>query len=89
MAFEPCCTDRTIAEAAGEFVYLRDYDGWALVEGPRRWMTFKAAYLLSARGGTGHEGEFFSWDCCPWCGSDLPKPEDREAWQADGSDDQN
>ncbi len=48
--FEPCCTDRAIAEAAAEFVYLRDYDAWAFVEGPRRRMTAYHAYLLSDRG---------------------------------------
>ncbi len=87
MAFEPCCTSRTIAEAAGEFLYIRDYDAWCFVEGPRRRMTLKAAYLLSERGGDNHDGEFYGYESCPWCGADLPKPVDREAWQPDGDPD--
>ncbi len=87
--FEPCCTNRTIAEAAGEFVYLRDYDGWAFVDGPRRRMTFRAMYVLSQLGGDQHIGEWYSWLDCPWCGAELPRPADREAWQADGDGDAN
>jgi hypothetical protein len=87
--FERCCDDRETAERNGEFVYLRDYDGWCFVDGPRRRMTFKASYLLNERGGMQHIGEFYSFLDCPWCGAELPKPEDPEQWsptQADGED---
>ncbi len=84
--FEPCCTDRAIAEAAAEFVYLRDYDAWAFVEGPRRRMTAYHAYLLSDRGGDQHIGEFYSWLDCPWCGAELPRPDDPQTWRLDDGD---
>ncbi len=84
--FEPCCTNRTIAEAAGEFLYIRDYDAWCFVEGPRRSMTFRAMYMLGEGGGDSHVGEWYSWLDCPWCGAELPRPDDKEAWRPDGDD---
>jgi hypothetical protein len=83
---ERCCDDREHAERNREFVYLRDYDGWCFVDGPRRSMTGKASYLLNERGGMQHIGEFYSWESCPFCGADLPRPDDPESWTPSGEE---
>ncbi len=87
--FERCCDERERAEKAGEFLYLRDYDGWVFVEGPRRSMTIKAAYYLGQRDGMNHTGEFYAWLDCPFCGAVLPLPADKETWRPDGDGDPN
>lgn len=74
--FERCCVDREFAEDTGAFAYIATYDAWCFVDGPRRTMTFKASWLLTERGGESHDGEPFRWHSCPWCGADLPTPDD-------------
>lgn len=72
------CLDRAHAQDVGEFVFLAHYDGWCFVDGPRRRMTLSAKSNGIVRGVESHEGEPYVWQACPWCGDDLPKPDDGE-----------
>jgi hypothetical protein len=79
---ERCCTEREQAEHRGEFCYIAYFDGWCFTDGPRRRMSDLAVSNAAVRGMERHDGEPFVYSCCPFCGADLPKPE--EDIQADG-----
>ncbi len=78
--FEPCCKEREQASFVGEFVYLRDYDGWCFVEGPRRRVSILTRHLQGWRDIENHDGEFYVYLDCPFCGAELPRPADPQTW---------
>lgn len=73
---EWCCEERAFAEDVGNFLYLPNRDGWVFSDGPMRRMTSMAAFLASTRGGDDHTGEPYVFQACPWCGADLPRPDE-------------
>lgn len=79
------CEERCLARDDKRFVHSKERGGWVFVSGPVRRMTAKARYLGSTRDGfEEHIGEPFVWECCPWCGGDLPMTEPYWDTQADG-----
>lgn len=68
-----CICDRRIsAMHNGEFYYLAGQRVWCFTHDEPRSMTPKARWLGGERGVENHEGEPITYECCVWCGGDLP-----------------
>lgn len=60
---------------AGEFYYLPSRQAWVFTNAPRRSMTAKARWFMEGRKEYAHvdyTGEPVVWECCIFCGGDLP-----------------
>ena len=66
------CDHRIAATERREFLYLPASRSWYFADGDPRRMTDKARWLGGERGVPDHEGEPTTYECCPWCGGDLP-----------------
>lgn len=82
------CDDRLNAEAARRFVYWVARRAWCF-ESRRRAMSMRSRYYAFVdRAEYKHEDhaeEPYTFECCPWCGNDLPGiPDLLGASQADG-----
>lgn len=84
-----CCDTRREMRDKGDFVFSSLRGGWLFVKAKRRVMSAAARYrAFSERSEWAHEdhtGESFIWECCPYCGNDLPQTEPYYG-QADGED---
>ncbi len=70
------CQARWTAMEAGEFIYLEAFPGWVFTEAPLRGPIggLSSRNFAIARGVEDFSGEPFVWQCCPFCGHDLPMP---------------
>jgi hypothetical protein len=80
------CRERRDAFKDGWFIYAPDRDGWIFTDGPIRERTRAALYYGPERGVDDHSGEPFVWQCCPFCGEDLPDQRHDMVWHDDQGD---
>ena len=87
------CPAREEAMASQTFRRSAAFGGWVLYDVPTRSMSKSARYWAfvdrSEYSHHDHTGEPFVWECCPFCGLDLPivEGEDRPrpTSQSDGA----
>jgi hypothetical protein len=80
------CRARHEATRTEGFVEITDLGGWCFVDGPIRWVSTRAQYFQGERGIENKTGEPFVWECCPFCGLDLPMTA-RPSWRIDATGD--
>lgn len=72
------CKNRHAAVKDGTFFYHFNLEGWCFTDAPLRRATPAAIYFADGNGT--HDGEPYTFQECPWCFLELPRPSIDVVW---------